>query len=75
MDMSPIHRPTKTILQETVKGGKDKAARRGGGKTTSGNGHTWSSPSPRGQWKTEKKMEEIGCEVICGAQTTFTIKG
>ena len=31
-----------------------KADRRRGGKTTSGNGQTWSSPSPRGQWRTEK---------------------
>ena len=26
-----------------------------GGKTVSRNGHTRSSPSPRGQWRTEKK--------------------
>ena len=44
----------KTILQGTVKGGEDKADRRKGGKTTSGNGQAWSSPRPRGQWKTEK---------------------
>ena len=43
-----------TILQGTVKGGKDKADRRGGEKTTSGNGQAWSSPSPRGQRRTEK---------------------
>ena len=43
---------TNTILQGTVKGGKDKADRRRGGKTTSGNGQAWSSPSPRGQWRT-----------------------
>ena len=38
----------KTILQGTVKGGEDKADRGRGGKTTSGNGQAWSSPSPRG---------------------------
>ena len=44
----------KTILQGTVKGEKSKAERRRGEKTTSGYGQAWSSPSPRGQWKTEK---------------------
>ena len=44
----------KTILQGTVKGGEDKADRGRGGKTTSGNGQAWSSPSPRGQWGTGK---------------------
>ena len=39
----------KTILQGTVKREEDKADRGRGGKTTSGNGQAWSSPSPRGQ--------------------------
>ena len=38
----------KSILQGTVKEG------RRGRKTTSGNGQAWSSPGPRGQWRTEK---------------------
>ena len=47
----------KTVLQGTVKGvggggREDKADRGRGGKTTSGNGQAWSSPSPRGQWRT-----------------------
>ena len=63
----------KTILQGTVKGEEDKADRERGGKATSGNGQAWSSPSPRGQWRTGK-MEETGCEVICGAPTTLVIK-
>ena len=33
---------------------RDKADRRIGRKTTSGNGQAWSLPSPRRQWKTEK---------------------
>ena len=41
----------KTTLQGSVKGEEDKADRRRGGKTTSGNGQTRSSPSPRGQWR------------------------
>ena len=55
----------KTILQGTVRSGK----------TTSGNRQTLSLPSPRGQWRTKKKMEETGCEVICGAPTTPAVKG
>ena len=34
----------------------------------------WSSPSPRGQWRTAK-MEKTGCEIICGAPKTFAVKG
>ena len=44
----------KTILQGTVKRKEDKADRGSGGKTTSGNRQDWSSPSPRGQWRTGK---------------------
>ena len=36
------------------RGEEDKADKGRGGKTTSGNGQAWSSPSPRGQWKTVK---------------------
>ena len=36
-----------------------KADRKKGGKTTLGNGQAWSSPSPRGQWKTEKKWRKL----------------
>ena len=53
---------------------EDKADRGRGGKTTSGNGQAWSSPSPRGKWRTGK-MEETGCEIIRGAPTTLTVKG
>ena len=41
----------KTFLQGTV---KDKADRKRGGKTTSGNGPACSRQSPRGQWTTKK---------------------
>ena len=49
----------KTILQGTVKGGKDKVDRGRGGKTTSGNEQAWSSPSPRGRWRTGKKWRKL----------------
>ena len=47
----------KTILQGTVKRGKDKANKGTGGKTTSGNGQACSSANPRGQWRTGKNGE------------------
>ena len=48
----------KTILQGTVKGGReDKADRGRGGKTTSGNGQVWNSASPKGQWRKGKNGE------------------
>ena len=34
--------------------GQDKAGRGRGGKTTSGNGQAWSSPSPGEQWRKKK---------------------
>ena len=36
------------------KGEEDNANKRRGGKTTSGNGHAWSLPGPRRQWRTEQ---------------------
>ena len=60
----------KTILQGTVKVEEDKIDRGRGGKTTSGNGRAWSSPSPEEQGK----MEETGCDIICGAPMTLTVK-
>ena len=64
--------PAKTVLQGTVKVGREDRGR--GGKTTSGNGQAWSSPSPSGQWRTGE-MEDIGCEIICGTPTTLAVKG
>ena len=69
--VSRSSRLAKTILQGTV---KDKADRGRGGKTTSGNGQAWSSPSPRGQWRTGKR-EKTGGQIICGAPTTLAVNG
>ena len=44
----------KTILQDTMKGEEDKAHRKRGRKTTSGNGQAWISRSPRWRWGAEK---------------------
>ena len=41
------------------KGEEDKVDRGRGGKTTSGNGQAWSSPSPRGQWRTGKIWRKL----------------
>ena len=56
------------------RGGGKKADRKRGGKTTSGSGQAWSSPSPRGQWRIEK-MEKTGCEVMYGASMPAADKG
>ena len=51
--MSPVHQVwPKPSCKAQWKGEEDQADRRRGGKTTSGNGRAWSSPSPRGQWRT-----------------------
>ena len=44
----------KPSCKALCKGEEDKADRKRGGKTTSGKGQTLRSPSPRGQWRTEK---------------------
>ena len=71
--MSPVHQDwPKPSCKAQWRGEEDKADRGRGGKTTSGNGQAWSSAGPRGQWKTGK-MEKTGCEIICGAPTTFAM--
>ena len=58
MVISPVHQVwKKTSCKAQWKGEEDKADRGRGGKTTSGNGQTRSSASPRGQWRTEKNGE------------------
>ena len=64
----------KTILQGTVKGEEDKADRRRGGKTTSGNGQAWSSPSPRGQWRTGKKWRKLVVKLCVVPQRPLRIR-
>ena len=68
----------KAILQGTVKGIVKGGRRQGRQKKRwEENIREWTGlefANPRGQWRTEK-MEEIGCEVICGAPTTLPVKG
>ena len=67
------YRCTGIVCKAQRKGEEDKADRGRGGKTTSGNGQAWNSPSPRGQWRTGK-MEETGCEIICDAPMKLAVK-
>ena len=55
-------------------GEEDKADRGRGGKTTSGSGQAWSLAVPEGGGE-QGKMEKTGCEIICGAPMTLTVKG
>ena len=53
--MSPVHQVwPKLSCKAQWKGEEDKADRGRGGQATSRNGQAWSSPSPRGQWRTGK---------------------
>ena len=73
MVMSPVHQVSpKPSCKAQWKGEEDEADRGRGGKTTSRNRQAWSSASPRGQWRTGK-MEETGCEIICGAPMTLAV--
>ena len=62
----------KTVLQGAVKGGRrqDRQKKRWEDNIREWI-YTWSSPSPRGQWR---KMEETGCEIICDAPPTLAVK-
>ena len=53
----------KTILQGTVKGKRRQGRQRKRWEDNIRDGQAWSSPSPRGQWRTGK-TEETGCETI-----------
>ena len=44
----------KIILQGTVKGGRRQGGQRKRWEDNIRDGQAWSSPSPRGQWRTEK---------------------
>ena len=63
------------MLKGSGGGGEDKADKRRGGKTTSGNGQ---GPGvrqvPEGSGE-QRKREETGSEIIYGAPTTLVVKG
>ena len=54
-----------SVFEVNEKKGEDKADRKRGGKTASENGQAWSSPSPRGQWKTEKGIDDDDDLFVC----------
>ena len=73
--MFPVHQVwPKPFCKAQLKGEEEKADRRTGGKTTSGNGQAWRSPSPEVSGE-QRKMEETGCEIICGTPTTSAVEG
>ena len=76
MVMSPVHQVlAKTILQGTVKGGRRQGRQR---KRWEDNIREWTglefAKSQRAV-ENREKMEETGCEIICGAPTTLAVKG
>ena len=67
---------TKTILQGTVKGGKKtRQTEEEVGRQHQGMDRPGVRQVPEGSGEQGGKMEETGCEVICGAPTIFAIKG
>ena len=64
----------KTILQGTVKGGRRQGRQR---KRREDNIREWTGLEfAKSQSSGEQgKMEENGCEIICGAPTTLAVKG
>ena len=54
--------------------GEEGKADRGSGKTASGNGQPGLRKVQEGRGK-QRKMEETGCEIICGAPTSLAVKG
>ena len=60
-------------VQGKVKG-RRRQGRKRGGKTISGMDRHGIRQVPEGSGE-QRKMEETGCEIICGAPTTFAVKG
>ena len=72
---SPIHQLwPKPSCKAQWKGEEDKADRGRGGKTTSGMERPGVCQVQEGSGE-QRKLEESGCEVICGAPTTPADKG
>ena len=70
----PFIRSGQTILQSTVKGGRRQGRRRKRWKdirewTGLEFGKSQRAVEKRGKWK------KTGCKIICGAPTTFAVKG
>ena len=67
--------PAKTILQGTVKGGrKTRQTEEEVGRQHQGMERPGVRQVPEGSGE-QGKMEESGCEIICGATTTLAVKG
>ena len=65
----------KTILQGTVKGGKTKGRqRKRWERQHQGMDRPGVQQVPEGSGE-QGKMENTGCKIICGAQTTLAVKG
>ena len=62
---------TKTILQGTVKGGRRRSRQK---KRWKDNIREWIGQVSECSGE-QRKMEETGCEIICGAPTSPTVKG
>ena len=62
----------KTILQGTVKGGKTQGRQRERQRQRMDRPGIRQVPEGSGE---QGKMEEAGCEIICGAPTTLAVKG
>ena len=65
----------KTILQGIVKGGRRQGRQRKRWEDTSREWTGLEFDKSRKAVKNRKKMEETGCEIICGAPTTLAVQG
>ena len=64
----------KTILQGTVKGRRRQGRQEELGRQHQGMDRSGVRPVPEGSGE-QRKMEETGCEIICGTLTTLAVKG
>ena len=65
---------SKTILQGTVKAGRRQDRQKEAGRQHQGMDRPGVRKVPEGSGE-QGKMEETGCEIICGAPTTLAVKG
>ena len=72
--VSPLSGLAKTILQGTVKGGKNtRQTNKQVGRQHQGMDRPGVRQVPEGSGE-QGKMEETGCEIICGAPTTLEVE-
>ena len=72
--MSPVHQVWPNLIRHSGRGKKTRQTEEEVGRQQQGMDRPGVRQVPEGGGE-EGKMEETGCEIICGAPTTLAVKG